>query len=306
VRGVVDGGKDLGHFFNGILETYRHLAVAKAHPTAAQALIPLSTDEVARLTQCAGQMSEALILSSLRLLIEQEWAVRHSSNPQVILETLVLELCRMKSLTSVGDLLKQAQSGTPIAAPSPAPRAEAPRPAAPMNSPSPKPAPSAPAPVGEPVLAVDEIEDATEAEKNPDLAKLKAQWTEFLEKVGEQKKALQGVLTDTRPRQIDGNTLVIACKSAFHQEQLAKAESKALVESLIEGILGRKITVVPVLAQTAPVASAPKPSGPRAPKALSAPSVDMEKIEKEEPIVAAAVKMFGGKIVEVKRNNPQK
>jgi hypothetical protein len=34
--------------------------------------------------------------------------------------------------------------------------------------------------------------------------------------------------------------------------------------------------------------------------------VDVATLEKEEPIVAAALKMFGGKIVEVKRNNPQK
>ena len=306
VRGVVEGGKDLGHFFNGILETYRHLAVAKAHPTAAQALIPLSTDEVARLTEFAGQMSEPQILSSLRLLIEQEWAVRHSSNPQIILETLVLELCRMKSLTTVGDLLKQVQSGAPMAAPSPAPRPEVSRPA--PVAPAPKPTVPSPTPVtvGEPVLAVDEIEDAVEAEKNPDMAKLKAQWTEFLEKVGEQKKALQGVLVDTRPKQMDGNTLVIVCKSGFHQDQLTKTENKTLVEAVIEGILGRKVTIVPVLSQAAPTASVPKASGPRAPKPLSAPAVDMEKIEKDEPIVAAAMKMFGGKIVEVKRNNPQK
>jgi DNA polymerase III gamma/tau subunit len=305
---VVEGGKDLGHFFNGILETYRHLAVAKAYPSAAQALIPLSADEVARLTELSGRMTEAQILSSLRLLIEQEWAVRHSSNPQVILETLVLELCRMKSLTTVGDLLKQVQSGAPVTAPLPAPRAEAPRPAAPV-SPSPKPAAPvvpAPAPVGEPVLAVDEIEDPVDAGKDPDLAKLKAQWTEFLEKVGEQKKILQGVLVDTRPKQVDGNTLVLSCKSGFHQDQLTKDENKSLVEAAASAILGRKVTLVAVLAQAAPTAASPKASGPRAPKPLSAPAVDMEKIEKDEPIVAAAMKMFGGKIVEVKRNNPQK
>jgi DNA polymerase-3 subunit gamma/tau len=317
VRGVVEGGKDLGHFFNGILETYRHLAVAKAHPTAAQALIPLSTDEVAKLGDYAAQMSEPQILSSLRLLIEQEWAVRHSSNPQIILETLVLELCRMKSLTTVGDLLKQVQSGAPVAAfasaKASADKAIPPVPQSfsaggPPVTPTPKPASPVPAPVmvGEPVLAVDEIEDAVEGEKNPDLAKLKAQWTEFLEKVGEQKKALQGVLVDTRPKQMDGNTLVIVCKSGFHQDQLTKPENKSLVESVAEGFLGRKITVVPVLSQIAATASAPKTSGPRAPKPLSAPAVDMEKIEKDEPIVAAAMKMFGGKIVEVKRNNPQK
>ncbi len=306
VKGVIDGGKDLEHFYAGLLETFRHLAVAKAYPASAASLIPLSADEVAKLTALSSQMEEAQILSSLRLLIEQEWAVRHSANPQVILETLVLELCRLKNLISVGDLLKQVEGGR---APSPAyAKASTDKPPAPRSvsegaaSFAPKPAL---APMGEPVLAVDEIEEPVEAEQNPEMAKLKSQWQEFLEKVGAQKASLKGVLVDTRPKKIDEGTLTLVCKGPFHHEQLSKPENKVFLEKLLEEVLGRKITLVPVL----PESSAPspeKPSGPRAPKPLSAPKVDVEKLEKEEPIVAAALKMFGGKIVEVKRNNPQK
>lgn len=307
VKGIVEGGKDLGHFYNGLLETFRHLAVAKAYPASAQALIPLSADEVKKLVDLSAQLQEAQLLSSLRLLIEQEWAVRHSANPQIILETLVLELCRMRQLTSVGDLLRQVETGKPIAAaPAPRPATASPAPA-PTYTPAPAAKPVTPVvQVGEPVLAVDEIEDPVAAEKNPELAKLKGQWTEILEKVGVQKKALQGVLTDTRPKNLDEGTLVLVCKGPFHHEQLSKPENKVLIEKVLEDALGRKITLVPVLPEGTAAAAAEKPSNLRAPKPLSAPKVDMEKLEKEEPIVAAAVKMFGGKVVEVKRNNPQK
>src|SRR6185369_2908180 len=91
VKGVIDGGKDLQHFYAGLLETFRHLAVAKAYPSSAATLIPLSGEEVEKLVKLSTQMEEAQILSSLRLLIEQEWALRHSANPQIILETAVLE-----------------------------------------------------------------------------------------------------------------------------------------------------------------------------------------------------------------------
>ncbi len=324
-KSLIDGGKDLEHFYAGLLETFRHLAVAKAFASSAPTLIPLAADEVEKLVQYSSQMEEAQILSSLRLLIEQEWTVRHSANPQIILETLVLELCRLKSLTSVGDLLKQVEKGSvplaPVkaaAAPSRMAVSEAPVAFAPKPSPAPAGGPAetsayaqspadGSAQVGEPVLAVDEIEDPVEAEKNPELAKLKSQWTELLEKVGTQKKALQGVLVDTRPKHIDEGTLILVCKGPFHLEQLSKPENKTLVEKLLEEALGRRINLVPVL----PEGSAPTPLPPtglpalRAPKPLSAPQIDVEKLEKEEPIVAAALKMFGGKIVEVKRNNPK-
>jgi DNA polymerase III gamma/tau subunit len=251
-------------------------------------------------------MEEAQILSSLRLLIEQEWALRHSANPQIILETTLLELCRLKSLTSVGDLLAQMERG---GAPS-VKTAPSPLPTRPVVSPSPvaasTPAPQpAPAQAGEPSFAVDEIEDPVVNDKNPEMAKLKSQWRELLEKVGAQKKALQGVLVDTRPKNIDEGTLVLVCKGQFHHEQLSKPENKILVEKLLEEALGRKITLVPVLPEGT-TATAEKPAGPRVPKSASAVKVDVAELEKEEPIVAAAMKLFGGKIVEVKRNNPQK
>jgi DNA polymerase-3 subunit gamma/tau len=324
VKSILDGGKDMEHFYAGLLETFRHLAVAKAYPASAPTLIPLAADETQKLVHYASQMEEAQILSSLRLLIEQEWAVRHSANPQIILETLVLELCRLKQLTSVGDLLRQVKSGSAptvpakaAAAPSRAVVSEAPVAFAAKSSPTPEGPPAeayayAKAPAdgsaqaGEPVLAVDEIEDPAETGKNPELAKLKSQWTELLEKVGTQKKALQGVLVDTRPKHIDEGTLILVCKGPFHHEQLSKPENKVLVEKLLEEMLGRKINLVPVLPEGSAAAAPDKPSALRAPKPLSAPKIDVEKLEKEEPIVAAALKMFGGKIVEVKRNNPQK
>ena len=311
IKSVIEGGKDLEYFYAGLLETFRHLAVAKAFPSSAAGLIPLSADEIEKLSQLSSQMEEAQILSSLRLLIEQEWAVRHSANPQIILETLVLELCRMKQLTSVGELLRRVDSGSPL------PRSQAPAPAAgPKTAPAPfKPsvqetpisfAPSVPSVPGEPVLAVDEIEDPVETEKNPEMAKLKSQWTELLEKVGAVKKALQGVLVDTRPKHIDEGTLILVCKGPFHHEQLSKPENKMLVEKLLEEMLGRKINLVPVLPEGPSNAPAEKTSVLRSPKPLSSPKIDVEKLEKEEPIVAAALKMFGAKIVDVKRNNPQK
>jgi len=158
----------------------------------------------------------------------------------------------------------------------------------------------------EPVLAVEEIEDPVETEKNPELAKLKSQWREFLESVAAQKKALQGVLIDTRPKSLDEGTLVLVCKGPFHQEQLSKSENKTLVEQILKDLLGRPITLVPVLAEGAAKVSETKaPAASRAPKSLVAPAVDVKELEKEEPLVAAALKMFGGKIVEVKRNNPK-
>ena len=298
IRQVLESGKDLDHLYSGLLEFYRHLAVAKAYPASAAKLIPLAAEEVESLIQIAQTCDDAYVLSALRLLIEQEWAARRSSLPQVVLETLALELCRLKQLTSVGSLLN---GQSPSLAPAPKPLA------APSRAATPPPAPkSTPVADSEPILAVEEIEDPVEAEKNPDLAKLKSQWREFLETVAAQKKTLYGILADTYPKSLEEGTLILTCKGPFHQEQLSKSENKTFLEQILKETLGRAVNLVPVLGTDAPKTSESKtPGAARAPKAMTTPAVDVKELEKEEPLVAAALKMFGGKIVEVKRNAPK-
>jgi hypothetical protein len=151
---------------------------------------------------------------------------------------------------------------------------------------------------------VDEIEDPLEAEKNPEMAKLKSQWRELLEKVGALKTSLGGVMADTRPKTLEEGTLVLVCKGPFHHDQLSKPENKSLVEQVLKEFAGRPITLVPVLSE-GPVAAA-KASPVRSPRSYSAAKIDPKDLEKEEPIVAAVTKLFNGVVVEVKRNTPQK
>jgi len=305
IKTIIESGKDLEHFYAGLMETFRHLAVAKAYPASAAQFISLSAEDTEKIVNYSAQMQEAQILSSLRLLIEQEWALRHSANPQIVLETLVIELSHLKQLTTVGDLLKQTESGNTPVINAPKPVVSAPRPAAPVSTPTPAPKPMA-VTEGEAVLAVDEIEEPAETDGSPEIAKLKSQWQELLEKVGAKNAPLKAVLADTRPKTLDGGTLVLLCKGPFHYEKLSVSENKVLVENFIEELVGRKINLIPVLPESAVKNISSEKSAVRAPKPLSSPKMDVKEVEKEEPVVAAAMKLFGAKVVEVKRSNPPK
>jgi len=310
IKTIIEGGKDLEHFYAGLLEIFRHLAVAKAYPTAAAQFISLSAEDTEKIVKFSTQMDEAQILSSLRLLIDQEWALRHSANPQIVLETLVIELSHLKQLTSVGDLLKQVESGPVPVINNPKPGVSLPRPAAPVSTPTPAPSHTpVPKPIaaveGEAVLAVDEIEEPVEADGSPEIAKLKSQWQELLEKVGAKNASLKAVLADTKPKTLDSGTLVLLCKGPFHFEKLSVPENKVLVENFIEELVGRKINIIPVLPEGAVKNASSEKPAVRAPKPLASPKMDVKEMEKEEPVVAAAMKLFGAKVVEVKRNNPK-
>ena len=299
VRHVIEAGKDLEQFYRGLLEMYRNLAVAKAHPSAAPELLPLAQEEVAQVLELAGETGDALLLSSLRLLLEQEYALRHSSSPSVVVETVVIELCRLRSLVSVNDAVL---SGAPPA-PRPAGSAISPHSGAPAPAPrpAPPPAPSAPPPSvaepGEPALAVDEIEDGAGRETDPQMAAIKGHWREVLEKTAGLKKSLEGVLRDCHPKSYDRGTLVLSCKGGFHQAQLQMPEHKRLIEQVIEETANLKVNLVPVLADAAAEAKAPGGT----PKPTARPKVDVRAIQKDEPLVKAVLDIFDGKIVDVIR-----
>lgn len=311
VRGVVDSGKDLEQFYKGLLETFRHMLVAKASPAKTAELLPLPAEEAEALSALARESSDAFLLSALRLLLEQESALRRTALPAVVLETVVIELCRLKGLVDVGDALARADSGrAPLpVAPTPAPRAAAsssPQAAA-SSAGAPKAVPPVnvaklpPSQVGEPVLAVTEIEEPS-ADEDPRLGALKSQWREVLEKTGALKKALQGILADCKPQSMEEGTLVLSCKSAFHQSQLQSAENAHLVEQVVGEVVGSPVKLVAVVANAA--AHAPK-TGKGVLKPQAHPKVDMQELQKEEPLVKAVMEMFDGKVVDVIRTkNP--
>ena len=306
VRGIVDSGKDLDQFYKGLLETYRHMLVAKVYPSKLSELLPLPAEEAEALSEIARGAEDAYLLSALRLLLEQEGAMRHSSVPSVVLETVVIELCRLKGLVEVTDALANAESGRPLpprSAPKAAPAVyRAPAPAsAPTKEEVYKPVAVSklpPAEVGEPVLAVSEIEEPSDSNEDPRLTALKSQWREVLEKVGALKKGLQGILTDCRPKSVDQDTLVVVCKSPFHQDHIQLPENKRLVEQVIASVVNAPLKLVAVLPNNmTPVVKTE--SGVIKPHAH--PKVDVQALQKDEPLVKAVMEMFDGKVVDVIR-----
>lgn len=306
VRGIVDSGKDLDQFYKGLLETYRNMLVAKVYPSKLAELLPLPVEEAEALSEIARGAEDAYLLSALRLLLEQEGAMRHSSVPSVVLETVVIELCRLKGLVEVTDALASAESGRPLD-PRPAPKAvsSAYRAPAPANASKSeevyKPVAVSklpPAEVGEPVLAVSEIEEPADSNEDPRLTALKSQWREVLEKVGALKKGLQGILTDCRPKSLDQDTLVLICKGPFHQEQIQLPENKRLVEQVIAAVANAPLKLVAVLPDHM-TPTVKTESGVVKPHAH--PKVDVQALQKDEPLVKAVMEMFDGKVVDVIR-----
>jgi DNA polymerase-3 subunit gamma/tau len=145
VEQVLESGADLGEFMNGAAEMLRALLMVQvgAEPEG------LTESARALLERHRAQLEPGDILRMLRLLADNETAIRRSGNARLVVETLLL---RWAMLDRVVDL-QSVLDGAPPAPSAPAPRARPaeagpppPRRAQPVGTPAPV-APPAPAAV---------------------------------------------------------------------------------------------------------------------------------------------------------------
>lgn len=77
------------------------------------------------------------------------------------------------------------------------------------------------------------------------LDKITDSWEHIMETIKERKKTAYAFLTVCEPREVRGNTLVLAFKSGytFHKEKIEEQENKKLVEEVLEKVLDIKLNI---------------------------------------------------------------
>ena len=182
VEQVLDSGADLGEFMNGAAEMLRALLMVQvgAEPEG------LTESARAMLEQYRTRLEPGDILRMLRLLADNETAIRRSGNARLVVETLLL---RWAMLDRVVDL-QAVLDGAPAAPPAKAGRAAA---AAPVPEPprrAPPAVPAAPPPAPAPA-SVDRVSFTLEA--------LTAAWPDIVAAARAESPLLGTALAATMP-----------------------------------------------------------------------------------------------------------
>jgi DNA polymerase-3 subunit gamma/tau len=106
---LIDHGFDLQTFFNGLIEHFRNLLIVK---TSSNPDLLDETDNIKKryLTQ-TGEFTEGQILRFLKILFESETRFKYSNNQNILLETILIELCRVnKEITDVANLIEDLEN----------------------------------------------------------------------------------------------------------------------------------------------------------------------------------------------------
>jgi DNA polymerase-3 subunit gamma/tau len=276
---VVDSGADLTEFAGGLAELLRAL-VMHHYGTVAEGLTESAR---AILVELAPGIGPEDAVRMLKLLGETEGALRRSSNPRIVLETLVLRWAMMDRAVDLRALL----AGAPLSPVATRPAAAPPPAAAPASAratPSPaagQPAPPAPVPpqAAPPHQAADSHLD----------------WPQVVAAATRQSPMLGQALTQATPTLADDGsvTLQFGADSALFQEGVAR--QLATVETIISSALGRAVVV-----RLGGAAAAP-PTGERTGRRLSADehrSERLTELRRKDAALDAAVNTLDLELVD--------
>lgn len=200
---LMEAGADLGEFMNGAAEMLRALLMVQvgAEPDA------LTESMRELLGRYATELAPGDVLRMLRLLTDNEPAIRRSTNSRLVVETLLLRWTMLDRMVDLERVLAGGGGGTPVArAPrlTPVPSAQpVPSAAGPQRRVADRaPAPSAPAPAPAPAAEAGEPASgppSTLAGLPFTLEGLRDRWPDIIAQVRGESRFLAEALAGTEP-----------------------------------------------------------------------------------------------------------
>jgi DNA polymerase-3 subunit gamma/tau len=292
-------GYDMRRFARELLEHFRNLSVARLLP-GTDLLADLPEEERVTVARQAANMTPEDLDRAFRLLLSTESEVSHVPYPKLVLEMALIKLATLTPVVAADELLDRIDELEQRLGAGAVPAGGS----APSGSAASGPAPTRPAGKAVPAARREPMAHAHHSASPPaatgghgsDAAAGTApsggecSWDAFLAFVAKEKITLSPYLESSQPTHPDGATLALRVPSGYYYDYLAQRDHTQLVEELAERFFGRPIRVT-VTAAEAQQATAP--SREESPTALHAAALG-------DPVVRAAVEIFGGEVQEVK------
>lgn len=206
VERLIESGADVAEFMAGAGETLRALLLLQLGGE------PEGLTDAMReaLHQYRERLAAGDVLRMLRLLTDDEAAIRRGGNPRLVVETLLLRWTMLDRIVDLQQVLSGVSSGAPAMpvptriAPSPAPPttsaapAQAPPGARPRNALNPSGAAPLPAPAGPPAVPL-----------SHSISALQGAWPDIVAQLRERSQFLSQALAATSPSAMDSGWLTV-------------------------------------------------------------------------------------------------
>jgi DNA polymerase-3 subunit gamma/tau len=275
VAEVVNQGRDPSRLSRDLVEHFRNLLVARLTAGSAR-LLDLPDQEIADLSEQAGGASVETLLDYFDFMAAGDEEIARSATPRFALETTLVRLASLPLSFPVAELverLERLEQGKPKPFTRPAP------PLSRTQEAAPSPRPEAPA---APIQSI-----ASDGAGGVD------RWRDFIAFVSKEKKFLASHLASSTALTLPPEPLNIAVAERHHWAFLQDSDNFAALKELAARFFAQDVAV-----QIAEAA------GENSVKALdNNPQSPMDASGDRSPMVKEALRIFGGAIRNVRRDN---
>ncbi|MDY7034783.1 MAG: DNA polymerase III subunit gamma/tau [Thermodesulfobacteriota bacterium] len=110
--GIVDRiynyGYDIREFYRALMDQFRNLIVSLIAPQ--NDLLDMTDNDKEEIRRQAGMAGQERLQQSLNLFIAREENLRYTSHPRLVLETILIQLCRLGDVLSFDELIKKIEA----------------------------------------------------------------------------------------------------------------------------------------------------------------------------------------------------
>lgn len=118
IERIYNYGYDIKQFYWALMDQFRNLMICLAAPQ--YELLDIADDDRDELKSQAEKAGLERLQQSLNVLIAREEALRFTAHPRLVLENIMIKLCQLGDVISIGDIinkietLEKGMSGSPV------------------------------------------------------------------------------------------------------------------------------------------------------------------------------------------------
>ncbi len=289
-------GKDVVQVILELIEHFRDISITKISAEL-DALIDAGPDKIKRYTAEGAHFTIEEILYIIYTLSNTIDFVRKTSLARIPFEAALVKLTRVGGILPVAEIIRRLEALEAGVVENKPPRPSGPTSRQPCLSADLS--SEAPGAKEEALTKAEATDDPPPpvSENGSNLDEILSSWTKVVNYIKGRKISVASYLEEGSPMSLEAGTLTIGFpkEHQFHKEVLETPENRRLIEEGISKALGLELKVVPALIEPARMnGRTSQESGDGTAGDLAAEGG--AKPDESDPIVKAAIEMFGGKI----------
>lgn len=292
INDAVDGGVDPRQLTRQLLEYLRNLLLLR---TAGDALVNVTAEIRQRMRAQAKAFSPEQLTTVIRRFGEAEFNLKVQAQPQLPLELAFVEVALSREQREPSAISERPQRVTETVA---SPPLAAPRSAPGVAAESP-PAPASVSRIREASVEIARPSAHRERAAAPGdvqvtLDDVQRNWAELLAAIRPHSRMVEALLKDCRPVGVQEDAVTLGFFYPFHKQRIEEPKHRALVEKMLQRVLGVRVRVECTMIDKESVAEGIQKRRPK----------DKYRQAVEDPVIQAAVEKFGARVVGVENPPP--